>query len=552
MRTIMEKLKGMKTSHKYVLGIGLFVVVTLLSFLLTKPDGYIPLYKGLNEQDKQDILVEMSRMGVDYKLSESGLDISVKEENASWVRNQMTQLGLPRLQGSDYASYIEGGLGDTQGQKEFKELNFKKGQLEVELVRVHPFIETATVRLTAPPKTSIFDDSKASGSAAVTLGIKAGHKLTRNQILGIQHMVASSMQGIGADDVTIIDSKNGIISGDIEDDVYGSTAYEKQMGIKDKTEARIKGEINDTLASIFGFSNVKINVMVDINFDKVERQIETFADEGVLRSLNSQAEDTRKTEGDNLQEAGVDANGDVVGYEVDENGNIINYEQSIENVTENYEIDRTIESIIKNPEMTNTNISIWLDKAELEKRENFDMDAFRQSIAIAAGMKPDAEGNYINGFVSIFSENFYEEEIEVVEEDVTGIEKMINDNFWAVVISAAALLLLVTVLIIVLAKKKKKTSKGKSMQGVTEGQASYPQNNQALEGVATGYQDEDRVYINKELTDEDLGIESQEEKNRRLIREERQKRLDEQIQSLSSEHPKETADYVKKLLSKRG
>lgn len=553
---VITKTKSIKTSHKYIIGFGLFAAITIVSFLLAVPDGYTPLYKDLSEKDKQDILVELSKLGVEYESDEATGDISVKKEEAAWVRKQMTQAGLPR-QGGDYQSFIEGGLGDTQSQKEFKELNFKKGQLEDELVRIHPFIENATVRLTAAPATSIFDKEKANGSASVTLGLRSGHVLTRSQILGIQYMVASSMQGIEAEEVTVIDSVKGIISGDMEQDAYNSTAYEKQMEIKDKTEARIKNDINDTLSTIFGFENIKLNVMVDINFDKVERQIETYGDEGVLRSLNGQKEETRKTEGEGLEEAGADANGEVLGYEVDENGNIINYEQTIENSTENYEINRTVESIIKNPELTNTNISIWLDKEELEKREDFDMDTFRESIAISAGIKPNVDGEFENGFVSIFAENFFQEEVpEIQEDEVEGLEKIIQDYFLYIAVGAGVLLLLIALLIFLLVKKKKKKKEGivetevqsnplraEGAVGTSEG--NFIQGN-GTDGVS--YASEDGM----KFTDSELGLESAEDLKRRVIREERQKRLDEQIQELSMQHPKETADYVKKLLSKRG
>lgn len=541
----------LKTWQKYLLGISLFAIITIFSFIYAMPDGYETLYSDLSEGDRQEILVELQKIGVDFKEDETTAAITVPKKDVNWVRKEMTNLGLPSESGFGYESFFESSLGATQKDKELRELAGRKGQLERDIVKNFSSIETASVQLTLPEKTSIFEESTQKGTASVTIGIKRGSRMTEQQLMGLQHMVSTAIPGVKAEEVKVIDSEVGIISNGLGDEnLTMSTAYEKQMQIQEKTEENIKEDIKRALANFLGYDNLALNVNVAINFDEIVQNIEKYDDKGVLRSNQSEKEDTVKTEGEIDPEAGIEENGDVVGYEVDEQGRPIRYEQRKENIIENFEIGKTVETIKKNPELTNTNIVIWVDKAKMDEK-GVDADQFRDAIAIAAGLMINPDGTYQNGQISVMTiDKEAEEVVAEVEEEEKGFADV---NLLIVIGIIVGMFIIIALLVFFILRKKKK--KNEDAVSGDENMSSSPSKTLY---VGDGEDEELRDFHQRTISDSSInsGIPSEEEgtsqeKQLRLSMERKQKELDIQIGKLGSEHPKETAELLRKWLNER-
>ena len=52
-----------------------------------------------------------------------------------------------------------------------------------------------------------FDEEKAKGTAAITVGVKRGQLLTADRVAGIQQMISAAVPGVKAEEVSVIDSK---------------------------------------------------------------------------------------------------------------------------------------------------------------------------------------------------------------------------------------------------------------------------------------------------------------------------------------------------------
>ncbi len=87
-----------------------------------------------------------------------------------------------------------------------------------------------------------------------------------------------------------------------------------------------------------------------------------------------------------------------------QNGKIV-YDNKNGNKIENYEIDKTVETIKKHPELTKTNVVVWVDNDTLVKRR-IDMTAFKEAIGTAAGLQLPADGNFANGQVNVVTVQF--------------------------------------------------------------------------------------------------------------------------------------------------
>jgi len=558
-KNLIEKVKEFALKYrKFLIGF-VIVLVALSTFISLKPDGYEKVYSNLSDEDKQAIIVELSKRGIDYKLDETGQNLSVKKESVSVVRQEMNDLGLPsNSSGTEgYDLFLENSLGTTSEQQALKELAARKGQLESELVKSFPFIETAKVNFNVPKDESIFEKEEKKGTASVTIGFKRGTNITKQQLLGIQNMVSSALPNISPDDVKVIDTEKGIISNSaLNDDETGSSAYEKQMEIEKQAENNIHDDIKRSLSSLFGYDNVQINVKTSINFDEIVQNIEKYGDDGVLRSRNKQDEDTVKVDGATAPESGTDSNGEVVGYDVSSSGGKVVYQQKKNNIIENFEISKTVEKVRKNPELTNTNVVVWVNQAALKQRQ-INVSQFRIAVGVAAGLTYNQQNDtFTNGQVNVLFLDFQDtpKTKATKTKQKTGLAGFMDKYGLYVVIGAGVLVLVIGILIFFLVRrKKKKEAEEAAMQAaeaILRDQEERQLNN--LNSNLTNKEDKgEQPHSVNIIIEGDEPVETEEEKEIRIRREVRHKELNEQVAALSNGYPKETAEYIKKLLKER-
>jgi len=468
----MNRLKGMlhvlKPWHKMLFAAVLLALLTSVSLYFTLPDNNTVLYQNLTDEDKQEILVELSKMGVDYNVEQDG-SITVPKQDAAWVRSELTGMGLPSggLSGEDIL--LQSSLGASEQDKKLKQVVGIRKQLEQDIVKNFDAIETANVQITLPEEESIFNSTASKGAAAVTVGVRRNQALTEQQILGIQYMVSSAVSGVEVTDVSVMDSKKGVISKGDGANALTSSSYEQELEMSQQVEGKIKSDIESTLVNIFKLNNFHVNTKVDMNYDEVTRQTETYGKEPVLRSKQETTERSVASDNGTATEAGVAANTEVPDYDNGNGngttgGNVL-YDQNNGSKTENYEIDKTIETIQKHPELANTNVVVWVDDKALMKA-NVDMNAFRDAIATAAGVQKNPDGTFANGQVSIMQVPFDTTVAEAKTEDTQPESSGVN---WWLMLGIGVPVLLASVgLTIFMMRRRKKKKKTKEMEEIEE------------------------------------------------------------------------------------
>lgn len=536
----MDKIKKffqeMKTWQKYAIGGILFLIITVASFVYAMPDDYTTIYENLSETDKQKIIVEFSKRGVDYQIDETGLIISVRKQDVGWIRGEMNDIGLPSGDKKGYELFAESGIGSTQKDKELNELAGRKGQIENEIITNFSIVEKVTVNFVLPEKKSIFDDSEDEGTASVTITLRQGATITPEQITGIQYMVSSAIPGVDSKKVTVIDADTGIISSGEEGKQTLSTSYDKQLEIKKKTEQGIHDDIKRTLSSLLGYENVQINVNAAINFDEIVQNIEKYDDQGILRSNNKQKESTIKIDGELQTEAGLDANGNVPQYDVNSEDGKVRYQQEKENIIENFEIGKTVETIKKSPELTNMNVLVVVDRTVMEEK-GITAEQLKEAIGIAAGMTYNpTTALFENGQVSVLEGVFNQPpEVEQPEEKVIE-ENFIKKNLMFILIGAFGIIAIMGLIIFFLFRKKKKKKETEEVN------ASLEPSKMSILTVGDSVEDED------EKNERSIKSETPKEKEKRMKIEKQRFETTEEVKKISAEYPKETADYIKKLM----
>lgn len=422
-KTMYSKLKNW---HKGAIFVGLFVVVTVFLLYLNTPKTEITLYKNLSETSQQQVTDQLAKMGVDYTVDKSG-NILVDEKVEILVRDKFADLGIPYTGQDGNDILLNSSLGASEEDKKMQEKVGTKVNLEKEIVQSYgTTVDSASVQLTLPESSSIFEEASQKGSAAVTLKTKNNQTLTSEQVLGIQRTVSAAVPNVASEDVAIIDTKNGVISEADTTKEEGSSAYKNEVDIQNAIGKNVKTDIEGTLSSIFALDNFRVNTSVTVNFDEIKQNTERYPNDGKVRSNQKDTSTDTSKGSTNTTESGTAANADVPNYTEENGGDTNTYTSEKSSETTNYELDSTIQEIKKHPALAKTNVVVWVDQQALNNN-GVDMAEFTKAVGVSAGLTPNMatpegaeegatptfEGTFQNGDVTIMPIQFLDNQTPV-------------------------------------------------------------------------------------------------------------------------------------------
>ena len=154
---------------------------------------YSTLYSNLDEGEAGEVVAYLNDNKISYHLSDGGRTIAVPADKVYQTRIALASEGLPRSGTIGYSIFDQNNLGMTDF---LMNLNFRRA-LEGELTRtITQLNEVLAARVhIVIPKDRLLKQDKKEATASVVLKLKGGG-LTKQQINGISHLVASSVEGL--------------------------------------------------------------------------------------------------------------------------------------------------------------------------------------------------------------------------------------------------------------------------------------------------------------------------------------------------------------------
>ncbi len=319
---------GKMTASQVMLLLGITVgsvvgLVFVVGWLNTV--AYSSLYSNLNESEAGEIVTYLDANKIPYRLSNGGKTIEVPSDNVYQARINLASEGLPTSGHIGYSIFDENQLGMTDF---LQNLNFRRaleGELTKTIMQIDQ-ISAARVHLVMP-KERLFREDQQSATASVTIKMKGNGGLSPRQVNGITHLVASSVEGLSPDHITIVDYFGNLISSGQESDPLAGLST-SQLEVRRNVENYLEEKAETMLSSVLGVGKAVVRVTAELNFQQVERTAETYDPNSA--SIRSE----EQTKSNNvLSDKAVDSS---------ENSE----EGSTETTVTNYELNKTVEHII--------------------------------------------------------------------------------------------------------------------------------------------------------------------------------------------------------------
>lgn len=306
-----------------------------------QPDMQV-LFTNLAADDAGSIVDRLKDMKVPYELGAGGTSILVPSAQVHDLRLRLAGQGLPHGGGLGFEIFDRSSLGVSEFVQKVNYRRALQGELARTIAQM-PEVERARVHLSMPER-RLFNANQERSRASVVLSLRGGQSLGKAQIQGIVHLVASSVEGLQPQDVTIVDGHGRLLSGSPQDD--GARLTDSQLEYQRTLEKDIEGRIQTMLEHIVGANKAVVRVSSLLNFRQVETTEERYDPNGqVVRSEQRSQEKSAGTNGVSGGVPGVASNVPP-GKDAEPTQSSTNSSQN-KNEMVNYEISRTVSKIVE-------------------------------------------------------------------------------------------------------------------------------------------------------------------------------------------------------------
>lgn len=251
--------------------------IAAISYFALSTPAQAPLFQGLAEGDKAAVADALQASGIDYTLDAGTGALSVDAGKVHEARMLLAGQGLPKAMPSGDAVIASLPMGSSRAV----EGETLRGAREADLARTIEAIDavkTARVHL-AMPEPSVFVREAREPAASVMLTLQQGRSLSEAQVRAIRHLVASSVPGLAADSVSVIDQSGALISSPT------GNADQEMFQLQMQMEERYRQAVITLLTPIVGAGNFSVEVSADVDPSETQSTRETYPkDDRALRS----------------------------------------------------------------------------------------------------------------------------------------------------------------------------------------------------------------------------------------------------------------------------
>lgn len=344
---------------------------------------YEPLFSGLEPQDASEVVQVLDEDKVPYRLGGRGDTIMVPAADVYRLRLLCASQGLPRGGVVGYEVMDKTQLGSTDFERRVSYLRALQGELTRTIMQVEG-VEQARVHIVLP-EDSLFVTERRGATAAVLVRLRPGGELDKNQVRGMVHLVAHSVEGLDPADVTVLDVHGRLLSAGIEDDGAGTAlaATTSQFDLQQAFQQKLQAGLQSLLEQVFGPGNVVARVSAEINFDQrvIDKSLyePVAGDEGVARSVHELEE---YFEGEGVEPGGVPGtDSNIPGYQAVVAGGGASQYRKME-TTRDMEVNQTSERVVVAPgTVQRLSVAVVVNR-ELSAAEG---QAIRDTVASAIG-----------------------------------------------------------------------------------------------------------------------------------------------------------------------
>jgi flagellar M-ring protein FliF len=289
------------------------------------------LFTDLSAEDSSGIIKDLERQAIPFELRNDGAVIMVPKDKVTRLRMKLAEGGLPKGGGVGYEIFDKSdALGTTSFVQNINHLRALEGEL-ARTIRAIDRVQAARVHLVLPER-PLFSRETPEPSASIVVRVRGS--LEPQQIRAIRHLVASAVNGLKPQRVSIVDEAGQLLADGATGDADNAIGDERRAGF----EKRMRNQVEAIVSSVVGAGRARVQLSADFDYNKITQTSDKFDPEGrVLRS--SQTREESSLTADNSGQ--VTVNNELPGNQNRDNAPAARDQSKKSEETNNYEISRT-------------------------------------------------------------------------------------------------------------------------------------------------------------------------------------------------------------------
>ncbi len=266
------------------------VAATIVVILWTSAKNFVPLYGNQEHYDKAGIVEILDKEQFPFRIDTDSGNIMVPQERLADARITLAARGIKAAMPEGLSAMQDK---VTMGTSQFMESMQYQHALEGELARTiitMDGVRNARVHLAIPKRNLFVGRQEEKSAASVMVDLAPGYNLKSEQVEAIVSLVAGSIPGLDSRNISVVDQRGKLVSGDLYDETPVGKETDKKLAFIEKVERSVEERASIMLLPILGDGNYRIQVSADVDFNVVEETREALDKEGVLKSENSKTD----------------------------------------------------------------------------------------------------------------------------------------------------------------------------------------------------------------------------------------------------------------------
>ena len=289
------------------------------------------LFTDLSTEDSSAIIKDLERQAIPYELKNDGAVVMVPKDKVTRLRMHRAEGGLPKGGGVGYEIFDKSdALGTTSFVQNINHLRALEGEL-ARTIRAIDRIQAARVHLVLPER-PLFSRETPEPSASIVVRVRGA--LEPQQIRAIRHLVASAVNGLKPQRVSIVDESGQLLADGATGDNDNAVGDERRNAF----EKRLRGEVEAIVSSVVGAGRARVQLSADFDYNRITQTSDKFDPEGrVLRSTQTREESSQTGENNGQ----VTVNNELPGNQRADGASTAKDQSKKTEETNNYEISHT-------------------------------------------------------------------------------------------------------------------------------------------------------------------------------------------------------------------
>jgi flagellar M-ring protein FliF len=320
-----SRLMAMVAVTAALIGFFAFVIMRVTTPQMTT------LFTDLSLEDSSAVIKDLERQAIPFEIRNDGAIIMVPKDKVTRLRMKLAEGGLPKGGGVGYEIFDKSdALGTTSFVQNINHLRALEGEL-ARTIRAIDRVQAARVHLVLPER-PLFARETPEPSASIVVRVRGS--LEPQQIRAIRHLVASAVNGLKPQRVSIVDEAGQLLADGAGGEQDNTVADERRGAF----EKRLRNEVEGIVSSVVGSGRARVQLSADFDYNKVTQTSDKFDPEGrVLRSSQTREESSATAENNGQ----VTVGNELPGNQGNATTPVARDQSKKTEETNNYEISRT-------------------------------------------------------------------------------------------------------------------------------------------------------------------------------------------------------------------